>query len=187
MRPLILCRERLDRIIRILGSRDGAFSVRELWRTHGIRDWEVEQAAALGWLSVAVIKPRVGRPSKVVEFRGYKNAKLPVWRGQQDTEFSPRHFRFAVKCGLAVKHGARSFGVSAIVDAYVDTYNPRSRKGAYASASRLWKHRDVRAIREWFQAVSNYEIPPDETMPQTATGIRKRFRELNNPRANRFY
>ena len=74
MRPLILCRERLGRIRRVLERYGGTATMRDLWRSHTIYDWEIEQAAEMGWFKISTRKPRVGRPSRVVEFCGLTNA-----------------------------------------------------------------------------------------------------------------
>lgn len=153
MRPLILCRERLDRIARILKRRGGAVTIRDLWRSYGIRDWEVQQAVELGWLKITIRKPRVGRPSQLVEFCGLINAKFPSPRRSLEKEISGRHWLFALRSVTqAVKYGSSfcGFGIPGIVSAYANTYKPRSWNGAYASASRLLKRRDVRAARQWF-------------------------------------
>ena len=67
---MILCRESLGRIRRVLERCGGTATMRDLWRSHTICDWEIEQAAELGWLTISTRKPRVGCPSSVVEFCG---------------------------------------------------------------------------------------------------------------------
>jgi hypothetical protein len=52
MRPLILCRERLDRILSILDRRGGELPVREFLRTFSVYEFEVTQAADLGWIAI---------------------------------------------------------------------------------------------------------------------------------------
>ena len=185
MRPLILCRERLGRIRRVLEQCGGTATVRELWRSHTISAWEIEQAAAMGWFKVSIRKPRVGRPSRVVEFCGLINVKFPDPRWCIEKEISIRHWWFAWRSvHESVKHGMRRWGLPGIFFAYLKTYHPRSRNGAYASASRLLKRADVRAARQWFYAQSSGELPPGETMPTTASGIRMRLRELGSRRAD---
>ena len=186
MRPLILCRERLGRIRRVLTQLGGSASMRDLWRSYAIYDWEIEQAAEMGWVTITNRKPRVGRPSRVVEFCGLQNAKIPLPRWCMEKEISIRHWWFALRSVTeAVKHGARlgRLVLPGIVSAYVNTYHPRSRNGAYASASRLLKRRDVRAAQQWFCAEC-HELPRGEPMPRTASGIQKRLRELGNWRAD---
>lgn len=185
MQPSILCRERLGRIRRVLERCGGTATMRDLWRSHTIYDWEIEQAAELGWLTITTRKPRVGRPSRVVQFCGLRDAKFPPGRRSMEREISHRHWRFALRSVTeTVKRGMRSFGLPGIVSAYINTYHPRSRNGAYASTSRLLKRPDVRAARQWFYALSGCELPPGETMPTTASGIRARLRELGSWRAN---
>ena len=128
MRRLSLCRERLGRIQRVLERWGGTVTVRDLWRSHTIYDWEIEQAAELGWLTITTHKPRVGRPSRVVEFCGGVNAKFPERRCWIETEISIRHWWFALRSVTGtVKHGMRRWGLPGIVSAYIDTYRPRSR------------------------------------------------------------
>ena len=187
MKPLILCRERLDRIRRVLKHRGGIATMRDLGRSHTIYDWEIEQAAELGWVTINIRKSRVGRPSRAVEFCGLTNAKYPERRCWIEQEISFRHWCFALRSVTgAVKHGRRcaGFGFPAIVSAYINTYHPRRWNGAYASTNRLLKRTDVRAARQWFYAQSRGEIPRDETMPRTASGIRKRLRKIGSWRAN---
>jgi hypothetical protein len=56
MHSLILCRQRLDRIQRILSRNAGALTVRDFARTFSVWEWEVEQAAALGWVKIETRK-----------------------------------------------------------------------------------------------------------------------------------
>lgn len=81
MAPLILCRERLERIQHILKRAAGeAVSVRDFVRTHSVRDWELNQAAELGWVEITLRKPPTGRPSSVVTAAAVNKsgaAKLP--------------------------------------------------------------------------------------------------------------
>lgn len=50
MRPLILCRERLNRLLEILDRNGGSASVRDLSRSCRVYAWEIEQAAEFGWV-----------------------------------------------------------------------------------------------------------------------------------------
>ena len=185
MRPSILCRERLGRIRRVLDRCGGTATVRELWRSHTIWVWEIEQAAELGWIKISTRKPRTGRPSRAVEFCAMENAEMPPARCCIEKEISNRHWWFAMRSVTqAVKHGMRRVGLPGIVSAYIKTYHPRSRNGASASASRLLKRADVRAARQWFYAQSGGELPRGETMPRTASDIRTRLRELGNRRTD---
>jgi hypothetical protein len=68
--------------------------------------------------------------------------------------------------------------------ARASTYgNVRSRAGARASTSRLINRRDVRAAMQWFYAQVAREIPRDEPMPMTVSGIRARLVEFGCWRA----
>ncbi len=185
MRPFILCLERLERIRRILERRGGTASIRDLRRSYMVFRWEIEQAAELGWLTITTRKPRVGRPSLVAEVSRKENAKSPPPLSSIEREISIRHWRFALlSVTRCVRNGARSFGFPGIVSAYIETYRPRSRNGAYASTNRLLKRPDVQAAREWFYAQSGGELPLYEAMPATASGIRKRLREIGSWRAD---
>lgn len=66
MRPAILCRERLNRILTVLDRNDGVLSVRDFMRSYGVYSWELEQAATLGWVMIETLKPPVGRPSRII-------------------------------------------------------------------------------------------------------------------------
>jgi hypothetical protein len=52
MRHLTLCRERLARIQRILSRSAGALTVRDFARSFSVWEWEIEQAAALGFIKI---------------------------------------------------------------------------------------------------------------------------------------
>lgn len=70
------------------------------------------------------------------------------------------------------------------VEAYLRTC-PRTQKRATAraSASRLMRHPHVRAAMQWFYARLSREIPREEPMPNTASGIWVRLAELGCWRA----
>lgn len=184
MRPFILCRERLDRILRILTRNADALSVRELGRTYNIRKWEIEQAATLGWIRLETRKPRTGRPARVaVKVSNCQAAKLPFHRTQIEKHISYRHQNFAhlsVYCGL--KGGSRRFfPIPPYTSIYLRSYaDARSRRGAAASMSRLMCRSDVRTVRAWHYAQLNREIPRDEPMPQTVSAIRQRLRDVGS-------
>ncbi len=189
MRPATLCHERWERIERVLDRLGGKAAIRELKRSYGIRAWEVEQSAELGWLTITTHKPRVGRPSRIVEFRDYSNAsvpRLPEWRCMIEKEISTRHAVFAIECAGCIPRGSRLFGIGCppLVEAYVRVYRPRSRRGARASVSRLLRHPHVRALRQWHFAVINQEISLYEATPRTASGIWQRLREVGSWRAS---
>jgi hypothetical protein len=173
MRSLILCRERLNRILGILDRNGGIVSLRDFWRTYGVHEWEVEQAAELGWLRIVTRKPRVGRPSRVAQkLSECESAKLPPFRCQIPREISIRHWRFALE-----SVSCSGFKMTTRVRAYLRAFpNARSRAGASASASRLMKRRDVRVVRLWFLRIS--ESRHYEDMPNNVNAILTRLREL---------
>lgn len=186
MRPLILCRERWERIERVLAQLGGTATLRELERSFAIRPWEVRASAALGWLDIATRRPRTGRPSQMVVFRDYTNANvpdLPEYRCGIEKDISSRHRVFVLRSIGCVRHGSSMCGSPPIVHAYLSVYRPRSRCGARASMSRLLRHPDVRALRQWFYAQVNHEISFDEPTPRTASGIWQRLREVGSWRA----
>jgi hypothetical protein len=190
MRSSILCRERLDRIQRILARNAGALTVRTLSRSYHVQPWEIEQAAALGWLEIITRKPHTGRPSRIVrEVSKPEGAKLPPFRWQMEKGINYRHSSFGLYSTHAVKHGSRwlaSHGLSlpCITDVYQQAYpRARSRKAAAASASRLMRRSDVRAARAWYYARFDGDAPRSESMPDTASAIWQRLRELGSWRA----
>jgi len=178
VRPCILSLERLDRIRDALARCGGTASLRDLRRSQGIWGWEIEQAEELGWLTIRKCKPCVGRPSLVAEVSRKENAKLPSPRYEVEGAISTRHFHFALRSVGAFHRGMQSIGIPPIVSAYMAVYNPRSRQGASASASRLLRRPDVQAARQWFYAMIRGEIPTDERMPETASGIWERLNAL---------
>ena len=173
MHSLNLCRERLERLLRVL-DRHGTSSVRSLLRSHGLQTWEVEQAVELGWVTIDWQKPPVGRPKRVVRrLSETASAKLPQPRRQGDHPISSRHWKFAMlSVGSCVPRGSRIFSVPGNIDAYVRAFpKARVRSGAHASCSRLLRHPDVIAARHWLGAQINREIP-DAPLPHTAHEIR---------------
>ena len=118
-------------------------SVRDLRRSFAIWPWEVEQAAALGWLNLYVRagKGHRGRPSRVAELITQDrpvNVTLPPARNEIPRQISVRHQLFARRAAReGVPRGIKALGFRDIVAAYTKTYNPRSYAGARASASRL--------------------------------------------------
>lgn len=145
MSPNTLCRERLRRLLAIVDRQGGSETLRQLSRRFGFHDWEVEQAAALGWLKIETRRPRVGRPSRIaVRLSKTPSAKLPPFRGALPTTISPRHFLFALRSVNTSVHRGAKFGgfcLRPTVEAYRDAF-PRacSRNGAAASCSRLLRH-----------------------------------------------
>jgi hypothetical protein len=183
MRPPTLCLERLLRIQGVLNRAGGEMSVRNLRRSFAIWPWEVEQAAALGWLKLNVQGGR-GRRSRIVELVAQDrlaHLPLPPARDQIPREISKRHQLFAMRAAReCVPRGVKALGFRGIVAAYVRTYNPRSYAGARASASRLMGHPHVRAAMQWSYAQMSDELPREEPMPTTAKGIWLRLHELGN-------
>ncbi|MBV5345425.1 MAG: hypothetical protein JZU63_07795, partial [Rhodoferax sp.] len=75
--PLI-CLERLNRIQHVLNKNAGVVTVRDFARSFSVWEWELEQAAALGWIQIETRKPPVGRPSRIVKIVSKPDtAKLP--------------------------------------------------------------------------------------------------------------
>ena len=163
--------------------------MRDMTRSFAIRPWEVEQAAALGWLKVYVqaFKEGRGRPSRVVELATQDrlaNLPLPPVRNQIPRQISARHQLFAMRAaGECVLRGIKTLGFPGIAAAYMKTYNPRSYAGARASASRLMRHPHVRAAMQWLYAQVTNEITDKEPMPEAVSGIRTRLAELGCWRA----
>jgi len=65
MQCLTLCRERLDRLKDVLDRQGGSETIRQLNRRFAIWEWEVEQAAVLGWVTIETRNPATGRPSRI--------------------------------------------------------------------------------------------------------------------------
>jgi hypothetical protein len=178
---LRLCRERLERIQRILEQAGGEpVSLRQFTRQFNVCKWEVEQAAEMGWVEITIRKPATGRPSPLVSLREHSetlSAKRPPPRRFVGKMISCRHFNFALESINARKRGGGYiFHMQTFTDAYFKTF-PASRKrhATTSSMSRLLKHPGVKAARAWFYAQLNLEIPFHERMPWTAAEIRQRL------------
>ncbi len=178
MRPLILCRERLDRILQVLERNGGSQTVRELSRTYAVWEWEVEQAEKLGWLRIVIRKPKIGRPARVAEKLNKKTtAKLPPYREHIQCEISFRHIRFAFESLSIMPGGYFGFKRSTLLHAYLKIYpNARSRAGASVSANRLMKRQDVKVVRFWYHRTMH--TIPKEPIAVTVEGIIQRLKEL---------
>jgi hypothetical protein len=182
-----LCRERLARIQRVLNKNAGALTVRDFARSFSVWEWELVQAAALGWIQIETKKPRTGRPSRIVrELSRSHAAKLPPFRWQMEKPIKFRHARFAMLSTCAMHRGSRwlasrGLGLPCTTDVYQSAF-PRAlgRKGAAASASRLRRRNDVKAARAWHYARFDGEIPRDEPMPRTVSAIVQRLREAGS-------
>ncbi len=179
MRPAILCRERLCRLLSVLDRTGGTCAIRELVRSHGIRGWEVEQAEELGWVSISMRKPRVGRPSCVVlKLSETSSAKLPPRRYEIRPEISIRHSNFAFALAMPVTaRNEYGFDLPTATAAYLRSFpRSRSRAGAAASASRLLRKPMIRAAKAWFQRAGWLVL--EEQMPTTPAGIYRRLAEI---------
>lgn len=185
MRPPILCRERLNRISAILSRYPHGLSVREFARSFSVWAWELEQAAGLGFVQIETRKPRTGRPARiVVNVSKPQAAKLPPYRSGIPKQISVRHWMFALQTvSIGPCRDFSGIGLLAKVRAYQHVFRTSSYASARASASRLMRHPDVQACREWYFARTAQELPHNETMPLTASGIWQRFAELGVWRA----
>lgn len=187
MRLLTLCRERLERIQRVLARNAGALTIRDFTRSFSVWKWEIEQAAAQGFVKIETCKPRTGRPSLIVRSVSKPDtAELPPPRVAIPRAISVRHWNFAlVSVCRSIKWGRRRiYRMTPLTDAYLSVFpSSKKRRAATASMSRLLRHRDVKAARAWFYARVNCEIPKEEPMPNTAQGIWQRLQELGNWRA----
>lgn len=179
MRPLILCRERLNRLLHVLDRMGGIAPIRDLGRSHGIWWWEVEQAEKLGWVRVSTNKPATGRPSDVAEIlNNCPSAKYPHFRSQipRDIKFSHRCFAInSVNCvGASSPCGLR---MATKTEAYMMAYPAcRSRAAASVGASRLMKRMDVRLMRRWLFCEINGEICGN--MPWSVTELVEQLEPL---------
>jgi hypothetical protein len=179
MRPLLLCRERLIRLLAVLDREGGSCSLRDIFRTYGVCNWEVGQAEEAGWVTISTRKPAVGRSSQVAEkLSETHSAKLPPWRYAIPKELSCRHFNFALHLSIiGPKRNAFGFGLQSATDAYLRSFpSCKSRAGAAASASRLMKRPMIQAARSWFLATDLHSC--HERIPATVTGIYRRLAEL---------
>ena len=179
-----LCSERLARIQRILNSNAGAVTVRTLTRSYHVQPWEIEEAAALGWIQIETKKPPTGRPSRIAKTVSKpEGAKLPPYRWQIERPIRIRHWNFAFHSVYSAIRGGSSFlwRIPPYTDAYLKAFPAaKSRRAAAASMSRLLRHPDVRAARAWHYSKVSNEIPRDEPMPDTARAIWQRLRELGS-------
>ncbi|MFC7336139.1 hypothetical protein ACFQY0_03030 [Haloferula chungangensis] len=156
----------------LLDRTGGRNTVRNLYRSHTIFPWEVEQAAELGWVEIETRNPKIGRPSVIVlKLSKTSTAKHPPWRFQIPPEISIRHWKFVFAYLI-------DYSACNARRAYLATYpNARSKAGASASAHRLLKHRDVKAAMAWVRACSDSDFPADEKLhhPASAAEVRKIF------------
>lgn len=187
VRRSILTRQDGERLRRALDKRGGDASVRWLRDNSGIAEWIVEAAERAGWVRTYVLKPQVGRPSKWVKLMSLRDAKVLPDRASVEPGFSFRHLEFALQSVVsAVPYGASWKGEKlrgCLADAYQNVYRRCSRKSAYAAASRLVKRRDVNAMRQWWYAKINCEIPDGQAMPDCVSEIHRQLKEAGSPRA----
>lgn len=155
------CRERLDRLLEVLERCGGRETLRQLDRIYAIRRFEVLEAERLGWVEIGSQKPPTGRPSTVVRLSGNQAAKLPPPRFSMERPISIRHWRFARLTVYRSRHrGGVLSGLPGHVESYLAVYpQAKSRRGAYASCSRLMNHPNVFAAQQWHYAVANHEVP----------------------------
>jgi len=186
----VLCRERLTRIQHVLNKNDGELSVRDFARTFSVWEWELEKAAALGWIQIETRKPRTGRPSRYVKIVSKPDtAKLPPYRWQIDQPIRIRHWNFAFHSVNSAIKGGSSFlwRIPPYTDAYLQAFPAaKIRRAATSSMSRLLRRDDVKAARAWFYSKLSNEIPRDEPMPNSARAIWQRLRELGSWRVKAF-
>lgn len=184
MTNLAISRERLARIQRVLNKNAGALTVRDFARSFSVWEWELEQAAALGWIQIETRKPRTGRPARIVRHVSQpESAKLPRWRSEIEKPISTRHWRFALISTMAAIKGGSSWagGLSCFTDAYLKAFpRARKRRAAAASMSRLLRHPSVQAARAWYYSVLEGVIPKGEAMPQSASTIWTRLHEAGS-------
>ena len=165
-----ISQERLFRLLEILDRQGGSETVRQLQRRFSILRQEVAQAEALGWIVIERVKPPVGRPAVIArKLSETMAAKLPPYRREMERPISVRHWNFAMFSAYgAIPNGCRYLNMPATVHAYRKAF-PKARrmKGAAASCSRLLRHPNVFAARQWYYAIMNGEIPRGLTWPDT--------------------
>lgn len=179
MRSLILCRERLQRMLKILDRNNKGISVRALYRDFRIEWWEVEQAEKLGWVSVSVHKPARGRPStRVLKVSETQPAKYPPFRYAIPKQITWKHRSFAEQTQNIVT-APNAFGWRRLskAEAYMRAYPGCSnRYAAAASASRLMKRTDVRLMIRWLQCELSRQVQPP--MPFTVEELIEQLEPL---------
>jgi hypothetical protein len=182
-----LRRERIACILHVLNKNGGELTVRDLLRSYSVWEWALEQAAALGWIHIETRKPRTGRMSRIVhEITQPYAIKLPPYCWQLEKPIKFNHARFAMLSTCAMHRGSRwlgsrGFGLPCTTDVYQHAY-PRAlkRNAAAASASRLRRRNDVKAVRTWHYARYDGDVPRDEPMPRTVNAIIQRLREAGS-------
>lgn len=168
MSPFRLCRERLNRLLRILEDGHDGISVRDLQRTYRFEWWELEQAEELGWVSTSVRKPQIGRPStQLWRVSNCQHAKLPLRRNETPKRIKWKHRLFAEWTQVAVTAATPlGFRMLTKVEAYLHAYpGCRSRNAAAVSASRLMRRNDVRLMIRWLRCEADRLV--ERPMPFT--------------------
>ena len=168
MHSNILCRERLNRLLRVLRKLEGVATIRDLQRTHGIWQWEVGQAEELGWLRVTMRKNARGPASQVAEIISNSlSAKCPPFRNGIPREIRFKHRMFAINSVMPIDApGPFRIRMPSKTDAYLMTYRDcRDRNAAAVGACRLMKRTDVKLMRTWLFCEVNHEIV--DPMPWT--------------------
>ena len=189
MRPFDLSPEKLCHIERLL--KDGPMRLRRLWLHHRVFEWEVEQAAELGWVRIFLRESPHGRAARMAKLSERADARLPRPRRQIEKEISLKHEAFARRAVFeSMPRGSRfcGFSIPPTYVAYLLCY-PKAGGMAVtsAAASRLMRRLDVQAALAWRYAKFAQEIPQAGLMPRTVSGIRARLIELGcNDRARTF-
>ena len=168
-----LCRERLERLLEVLDRQGGEETVRQLFRRFAIFPSEIDEAAQLGWVRIVIRKPPTGRPARVVQLSKTEAAKLPPSRSQIPRRIKHRHWRFAF---ATVFRGAFRGGVLYKAPSFTAIYrelfpDAKSQAGAASSCSRLLRHPDVFAARQYCYAQLAGEIPRWDRTPESAAEI----------------
>lgn len=158
---MTLCRERLNRLLKVLNRQGGSETVRQLIRRFSFFRSEITQAEGLGWITIEQRKPRTGRPSSLATLSNSIAAKLPQSRFNVEKPIKRTHRNFAMHTVYSsVKGGGKKGSLPGYVEAYRRSFNTaKSIGGAYASCSRLLRHPHVFAARQWHYARANGEIP----------------------------
>jgi hypothetical protein len=187
MHSFTISRERLYRILDVLDRNAGELPARAFTRSFSVWQWEIEAAAALGWVEIVTRKPPIGRPSRIVcKVSQPQAAKVPPPRRMIEKPIPHRHWLFALYSTHATPYGSRfmaaqGFVMPCITEAYQKAFpRARNRKAAAASASRLKRRYDVRMVRAWFYARVEGDISRGDSMPETANGIWQRLYEAGS-------
>jgi hypothetical protein len=176
MRSLQLSRESLKRLLKTFDRLGRPVTVRDLVRSYGFFEWEIEEAKLLGWVQISIRKPAVGRPSRIAEkLSNPVAAKLPPWRHQIPEEITIRHWRFALESiGIVPTSGLFGFRLATQLEAYQKAFpDSRSKAGASASASRLMRRLDVRLMRQWLR--SSIRGPMPNTVRELMEDLRRKL------------